>query len=117
MGYDAPCHHLHAQAIKEEPVDLLRRLPGLAVVPLARADRCCGAAGIYGLTRRRLAEDLLQAKLSEVEDAGVPLLATGNPGCLMHIGAGALIHRRSFRAVHPLELMAEQLSGGREYHS
>ncbi len=117
VGYDAPCHHVHAQAIREEPVDLLRRVPGLAVLPLARADRCCGAAGIYGLTRRRLAEDLLQAKLSEVEAAGVPLLATGNPGCLMHIGAGALIHRRKFRLVHPVELLAEQLSGAREYHS
>lgn len=108
VGYDAPCHHLHAQAIREEPVDLLRRVPGLSVVPLARADRCCGAAGIYGLTRRRLSEDLLQAKLSEVDKAGVSLLATGNPGCLMHIGAGALIHRRKLRLVHPVELLAEQ---------
>ncbi len=112
VGYDAPCHHIHAQAIGEEPCDLLRRVPGLEVATLARADRCCGAAGIYGLTRRRLAEDLLQAKLAEVEDAGVSLLATGNPGCLMQIGAGALIHRRGFRAVHPVELLADQLFAG-----
>ncbi len=109
VGYDAPCHHIHAQAIREEPCDLLRRVPGLNVVALGRADRCCGAAGIYGLTRRELAEELLRAKLGEVEDAGVALLATGNPGCLMQIGAGSLIHRRGFRAVHPIELLADQL--------
>ncbi len=112
VGYDSPCHHIHAQAIRDQPCDLLRRVPGLEVVSLARADRCCGAAGIYGLTRRRLAEDLLRAKLAEVEDESVSLLATGNPGCLMQIGAGALIHGRGFRVVHPVELLADQLIAG-----
>jgi glycolate oxidase iron-sulfur subunit len=105
IAYDAPCHLLHAQGIKQQPVQLLSRVPGLDVVVLPRSDRCCGAAGIYGLLRRKLSDGLVRRKLSEVDEVGVNVVATGNPGCLMQIGAGALVHRRDIAVVHPVELL------------
>jgi glycolate oxidase iron-sulfur subunit len=105
IGYDAPCHLEHAQGIKEPPLKLLAQVPGLEVVPLPRSDRCCGAAGVYGLLRRKLSDGLVRRKLSEVDEVGVDIVATGNPGCLMQIGAGALVHRRKLQVVHPLELL------------
>jgi len=105
VGYDAPCHLVHAQGIKEPPLQLLARVPRLQVVSLPRSDRCCGAAGIYGLLRRKLSDGLLRRKLSEVDEVGVEIVATGNPGCLMQIGAGALVQRRKLKVVHPLELL------------
>jgi glycolate oxidase iron-sulfur subunit len=107
VGYDAPCHLLHAQRIAEPPLQLLSRIPELEVVSLPRSDRCCGAAGVYGLLRRKLSHGLLRRKLSEADEAGVQIVATGNPGCLMQIGAGALVSRRPLRVVHPLELLDE----------
>lgn len=105
IAYDAPCHLLHAQGIKQQPLQLLSRVPGLDVVVLPRSDRCCGAAGIYGLLRRKLSDGLVRRKLSEVDEVGVKVVATGNPGCLMQIGAGALVHRRDLAVVHPVELL------------
>lgn len=105
VGYDAPCHLLHAQGIKEPPLQLLSRVPDLDVVVLPRSDRCCGAAGIYGLLRRKLSDGLLRRKLSEVDEVGADIVATGNPGCLMQIGAGALVHQRDIAVVHPIELL------------
>jgi glycolate oxidase iron-sulfur subunit len=106
LGYDAPCHLLHAQRIDDPPVDLLAQVPDLEVVRLPRSERCCGAAGLYGLLHRRLSEDLLLRKLGEVVETDVDVVATGNPGCLMQIGAGALVHRVPVQAVHPIELLA-----------
>jgi glycolate oxidase iron-sulfur subunit len=105
VGYDAPCHLLHAQRIDEPPIELMSQIPELDVVKLPRADRCCGAAGVYGLLERRLSEDLLQRKLAEAVESRVEWVATGNPGCLMQIGAGAMIHRVPIEAVHPVELL------------
>jgi glycolate oxidase iron-sulfur subunit len=105
IGYDAPCHLEHAQGIKQPPLEVLARVPGLAVVPLPRSDRCCGAAGIYGLLRRKLSDGLVRRKLAEADEIGVEIVATGNPGCIMQIGAGALVHRRNIRVVHPVELL------------
>lgn len=105
VGYDAPCHWLHAQRLGEQPLELLRRIPALEVVSLAQSDRCCGGAGIYGLTRRALSSELLRRKLTEVKEAGIDYVATGNPGCLMQIGAGALIHGPRVAVFHPVELL------------
>lgn len=105
IGYDAPCHLAHAQGIREPPLQLLSRVPDLDVVVLPRSDRCCGAAGIYGLLRRKLSDGLLRRKLSEADEVGVGVVATGNPGCLMQIGAGALVHGRDIVVVHPVELL------------
>jgi len=33
-------------------------------------------------------------------------VATGNPGCLMQIGAGLLLSGSEVKAVHPIELLA-----------
>ncbi|NIR28374.1 MAG: hypothetical protein GWN84_03405, partial [Gammaproteobacteria bacterium] len=52
VGYDAPCHLLHGQGVSDAPVEVLCRVPELEVVTLPRADRCCGAAGTYGLLQR-----------------------------------------------------------------
>ena len=116
VGYDAPCHLLHAQRIDGQPIGLLRRIPGLDVVRLPRADRCCGAAGIYGLTRRYLSSELLDRKLTELKEAAVDLVATGNPGCLMQIGAGTIIDRSRVTVFHPVELLdgllASDVDGG-----
>lgn len=110
VGYDAPCHLLHAQGIRDEPLEMLRRVPGLEVVMLPRSDRCCGAAGTYGLLQRGLSDDILELKLAEAEEVGVSVVATGNPGCLMHIGAGALTRGKALGVVHPIEILDAALS-------
>jgi glycolate oxidase iron-sulfur subunit len=112
VGYDAPCHLVHGQRIDAAPIQVLARVPGLEVTPLPRSERCCGAAGLYGLAHRHLAEDLLQRKLFEVGDVKVDCVATGNPGCLMQIGAGAIVHRLPVVAVHPVELLDGALGDG-----
>ena len=62
-----------------------------------------------------LSREVLQAKL-EVIAAADPVpdyVATGNPGCLMQIGAGLLAAGLRTRAVHPVELLdASYAKGG-----
>jgi len=40
-----------------------------------------------------------------VERTGASLVATGNPGCLMQIGAGLRQAGSGARAVHPVDLL------------
>lgn len=114
VAYDAPCHLVHAQRIAAAPIKVLTRVPDLEVTPLARSERCCGAAGLYGLVHRHLSEDLLQRKLFEVGEVQVDCVTTGNPGCLMQIGAGAIVHRLPVIAVHPVELLDAALGAGKQ---
>lgn len=105
VAYDAPCHLLHGQHLAREPLTMLAAVPGLEVLPLPNADQCCGSAGIYSLVQPQLAQDVLAPKLSEIAHANAPLVATGNPGCMMHIGAGLMRAGIPARTVHPVELL------------
>ncbi len=105
VAYDAPCHLLHGQHLARQPLAVLAAVPSLDVVPLPNADQCCGSAGIYSLVQPLLAQQVLAPKLTEIARAAAPLVATGNPGCMMHIGAGMLRARIPARTVHPVELL------------
>lgn len=105
VAYDAPCHLHHAQRVTTAPMDALRALPGVAFVPLADADRCCGGAGIYTLVQPAAAAAILRQKVDAVRAANPDLVATGNPGCHMQVGGGLLRAGMRARCVHPVDLV------------
>jgi len=105
VTYDAPCHLLHAQHIASPPLRVLAAVPGLVLMPLAESEHCCGSAGIYNLVEPDTSERVLEPKLRHIAATGAALVATGNPGCLMQIGAGLHQARMSARAIHPVDLL------------
>ena len=105
VAYDAPCHLLHAQRIVDPPLAMLRAIPALRLAPLDGAEHCCGAAGIYNLVEPDTSNAVLAPKLRNIAATGAELVATGNPGCLMQIGAGMRRAGLRARAVHPVELL------------
>jgi glycolate oxidase iron-sulfur subunit len=107
VTYDASCHLLYAQHAGSAPLKLLESIPGLNLVPLPGSERCCGGAGVYNLLERELSSGVLAEKLSNIKDTGANLVATGNPGCHMQIGAGALLSDLPLRVCHPIELVDE----------
>ena len=74
---------------------------------LEGAERCCGGAGIYNLLEPDLSSRVLEEKLAAIRKTGARILATGNPGCQMQIGAGALLAGMDLITCHPVELLDE----------
>jgi glycolate oxidase iron-sulfur subunit len=105
VTYDAPCHLLHAQRVASPPLAVLGAIPGLTLVPLEGSEHCCGSAGIYNLIEPEVSDRVLAPKLANIEQTGAALVATGNPGCLMQIGAGLRQARLGARVVHPVDLL------------
>lgn len=107
VAYDAACHLQHAQGIVSQPLDILRAVPELRLRVLPGSDQCCGSAGLYSVLRPSLARAVLEPKINDIASL-VPrpkFLATGNPGCLMQIGAGLLAAGLDIDVVHPVELL------------
>jgi len=107
VAYDAPCHLQHAQRVHEQPLAVLRAIPGLRLQLLSGFDRCCGSAGIYGLLQPELSREVLLDKIKAIAgaDPRPQVIATGNPGCLMQIGAGCLAAGLPIEVRHPVELL------------
>jgi glycolate oxidase iron-sulfur subunit len=105
VTYDAPCHLLHAQRISSPPLGVLRAIPDLTLLPLTDAEQCCGAAGIYNLLEPDTSNAVLAPKLRHIASTGADWVTTGNPGCLMQIGAGLRRANARARAIHPVDLL------------
>lgn len=105
VAYDAPCHLLHAQRVAEPPLAVLRAVPGIELRETADSAQCCGSAGLYTLLEPELSRAVLSPKLALLLEEPPDVLATGNPGCVMQLGAGLRAAGAGVATCHPVELL------------
>jgi glycolate oxidase iron-sulfur subunit len=105
VAYDPPCHLLHAQRIADAPLRLFGAIPVLRLVSAPDAALCCGGAGAYGVVQPEMSRAVLRPKLDGLRRAEPQVVASGNPGCLMQLGAGLRAESIDARVCHPVELL------------
>jgi glycolate oxidase iron-sulfur subunit len=69
------------------------------------AAMCCGSAGSYSLSQVGLSRTVLEDKVNALIAADPNVVATGNPGCIMQIGAGLAAVGSRIPVVHPIEIL------------
>ena len=99
VAYHAACSLQHGQKIKSHPKDLLKRA-GFKVVEPADSHLCCGSAGTYNLLQPEISAQLRDRKVQTLEAKQPDVIAAGNIGCMMQIGAGT-----QTPIVHTVELL------------
>jgi glycolate oxidase iron-sulfur subunit len=107
VAYDAPCHLQHAQRVHSEVLRVLDAVPKMVTTLLPDSDQCCGSAGIFSLVQPGMSQAVLARKIENIAGA-LPrpdIVTTGNPGCLMQIGAGLLAAGLDIPVAHPVELL------------
>jgi glycolate dehydrogenase iron-sulfur subunit len=97
-----PCHLRHVQCAHQAVRTVLSRYA--EVVELDDEGLCCGAGGAYALTQPELAGAIRERKLAAIARSGTPLVASANPGCVLHLAAGGV------DAVHPCQIVAQVLA-------
>jgi glycolate oxidase iron-sulfur subunit len=105
VAYDPPCHLLHAQRVAQPPERLFAAIPLLRLVTIAGANDCCGSAGLFTLVEPEMSRAVLQPKLEGLAAVAPQVVATGNPGCVMQIGAGLAARGIRAQVRHPVELL------------
>lgn len=115
VAYDPPCHLLHAQRVSEPALALFRAIPVLQLVPVAGAEQCCGSAGLFTLSQPAMSRTVLAPKVERLREASPDVVATGNPGCAMQIGAGLRAAGVTTAVRHPVELLDASYRTARLY--
>jgi glycerol-3-phosphate dehydrogenase subunit C len=100
IGYYNPCH-LRALGVVNEPVELLRLIPGGKVQ--AFSDDCCGLVGTFGMKKKNfpLSMAVGERLFKQIVDSEVNEVATSCGACKLQIFQGT--HQE---AVHPISLLA-----------
>ena len=99
VAYHPACSLQHGQQIKKTPQALLAAA-GYDVRTPAEAHLCCGSAGVYNILQSDIANRLRDRKLASIKRLDADVIATGNIGCAVHLGAAACVP-----VVHTAELL------------
>jgi len=115
VAYDPPCHLLHAQRVADAPLAVLGAIPVLQLLTVPDAEQCCGSAGLFTLVQPAMSRAVLAPKLERLRAAAPQVVATGNPGCVMQLGAGLRAAGVRATLCHPVELLDASYAAAGHY--
>ncbi|KEZ54444.1 (Fe-S)-binding protein [Metabacillus indicus] len=106
--YHKSCHMTRLLGVKDAPDKLLQHVDGLEVTPLPNSQDCCGFGGTFSVKMVPISEQMVDEKVTHIQETGADVLIGADCGCLMNIGGR--INRKGI----PIKVMhiAEVLNSG-----
>jgi len=83
--YHDSCSGFRELGIKQQPRQLLKQIPSLALTELSNAEACCGFGGTFCVKHPQISCRLADDKIAVIEQSGADTLLGGDWGCLMHL--------------------------------
>jgi glycolate oxidase iron-sulfur subunit len=105
VAYHDACHLSHAQRVRSQPRNLLKKIPNLTLIELEDGELCCGSAGTYNLDQPAIAAELGRKKAARILSRQVEVVALGNIGCEVQIERYLREAGSSIPICHTIELL------------
>ncbi|WP_102026616.1 (Fe-S)-binding protein [Salirhabdus sp. Marseille-P4669] len=103
--YHTSCHMTRLLGEKEAPFTLLKNVRGLELVDLPRRQDCCGFGGTFSIKMPNISEQMVDEKISHVEETEAEVLIGADAGCLMNIGGRIDRIGKPIRVMHIAEIL------------
>ena len=108
VTYHATCHYLREMGLRTEAKALLHGVKGLELIPLKEEETCCGFGGAFTVTYPEVSRAMMENKVNDIIASGADMVVMCEPGCLMNIAGGLHKARANVRAMHIIDLLAQQ---------
>jgi glycolate oxidase iron-sulfur subunit len=108
ITYHDPCHLNRRLGVTKEPRELLRAT-GVDLVEMEEPEMCCGFGGTFSFDHYDLARKISARKVENAAATGARIIATGCPGCIMHIRDAVARAGLALRVLHPIEILSSSL--------
>jgi heterodisulfide reductase subunit D len=112
VTYHDPCHLGRHSGIYESPREILKSVPGLELLEMARNRqnaRCCGAGGGVRSAFKELSDKIADDRLKEAEETGADFLTSACPFCTFALREAAERNGSKIRVLDMPELLVEIL--------
>src|SRR5438094_7633420 len=117
VGFHQSCHGLRELRLgtgserilpaRDKVRELLAGIDGLELVPLQRADECCGFGGAFSIDEESISCRMGRDRIADHERAGAEIITAGDMSCLMHLQGLLRRDNKGIRVMHVAELLAE----------
>ena len=105
VTFHPSCHGARLLGVRQEPLTLLGKVPGLELLPLPNAQDCCGFGGTFAVKLPEISAAIADEKLSHVQSTGARYLVSTDQGCLMHLSGRMQRCGLEVRPLHLAELL------------
>lgn len=107
--FQPSCHLENVQKVFRDPLNIIKRIPGINYQEMNGQSLCCGSAGIYNIIHFNESMQILDLKMKNVKKAAPDLIITSNPGCHIQLKLGVERENLSseIEVKHIVEVVAE----------
>lgn len=109
VTYHDSCKGLRGLKIKQQPRELLARVPGLSLREMPDCEECCGFGGAFSVKFGEVSTKIVDRKCDAIAAANAQAVVGGDLGCLLNIEGR--LRRRGDLTTQVLHI-AEVLAGG-----
>ena len=99
VAYHSACSMQHGQKVHNQPLSLLEQTKN-EILEIPEGHICCGSAGTYNILQSKIAKQLLDKKVKNIESLKPDFISTGNIGCITQI-----THGTKTPILHTIELL------------
>ncbi len=107
VTYHDPCHLNRGLGVSRQPREILRSIPGVRLIEMSGADRCCGGAGTFTLSHPGLSEAIGDKKGAAIAATGADRVVSACPACRIQLEEILRWSGRWAPVRHVVELLAK----------
>jgi len=108
VTYHASCHGLRELRLRDEPLQLLRKVKGLKLLELSRSEECCGFGGTFATKFADISIAMGNSKVECVAATGAEFVTAIDSSCLLHL-QGVLGRRgKAAKTIHLASILAQE---------
>lgn len=105
VTFHDPCHLGRGQGLSGTARAVLRSVPGLTIMEMKNADRCCGFGGVMRITHGELSNAIGGNKAAMIIATGASTVVTGCPSCRMQITEALRRSGSDISVVHTVQIL------------
>lgn len=99
VTFHKPCHLTNSLWVEK----LFAKCKNLKYIEMKDYDSCCGFAGQFAITNRKLSKKISKLKAQNILETGADIVVTACPACILGLNQG--IHQLSNRFQKPVKVM------------
>ncbi|HYL68871.1 MAG TPA: (Fe-S)-binding protein [Candidatus Limnocylindria bacterium] len=108
VTYHASCHGLRELQLRDEPLQLLRKVKGLKLLEMSRSEECCGFGGTFATKFADISVAMGNSKVDSIAGTGAEFVTAIDSSCLLHL-QGVLGKRgKAAKTIHLASILAQE---------
>lgn len=108
--YDITCHYpCHTRFSQDKNIikNLIEKIPNIQFIEAQNADSCCGAAGSFIFSQKKLSQKISEIKAQDIINTKAQIVLTTCPSCYLGLQQGLIAKKSNIKVMQLIEFLAQ----------